>query len=174
MRTHHILIEEGGALHIGSPKCRYRSRATVALVGRSDSDAVSEVPAFGRKFIGVKAGGTLELHGTERVSWSLLTQSILASGLATGGYGFQRNFSRGIHLRVVDQDTAALLFFERYDTHDSANDSLRLGQLLRSLPAGRIVTLAVGDSAARHLQEKTKKDIEETLGSKFVCCLEYR
>ncbi|XP_030593634.1 cell surface hyaluronidase [Archocentrus centrarchus] len=174
LRTHHILIEEGGALHIGSPKCRYRSRATIVLMGRSDSEAVSEVPAFGRKFIGVKAGGTLELHGTERVSWSLLTRSIPASGLATGGYAFQRNFSRGIHLRVVDQDTGALLFFERYDTHESRNDSLRLGQLLRSLPVGRIVTLAVGDSAAKNLQRETKEVIEEKLGSKFVFDLQYR
>uniref|UniRef100_A0A669ERK0 hyaluronoglucosaminidase n=1 Tax=Oreochromis niloticus TaxID=8128 RepID=A0A669ERK0_ORENI len=174
LRTHHILIEEGGALHIGSPKCRYRSRATIALMGRSDSEAVSEVPAFGRKFIGVKAGGTLEVHGTERVSWSLLTRSIPASGVATGGYAFQRNFSRGIHLRVVDQDTAALLFSERYDTYDSRNDSQRLAQLLRSLPVGRIVTLAVGDSADRNLEQGTREVINEKLGSRFVWHLQYR
>ncbi|TMS03907.1 Cell surface hyaluronidase [Larimichthys crocea] len=107
LRTHHILIEDGAALHIGAPKCRYRSRATIALVGRSDNKAVPEVPGLGRKFIGVMSGGTLELHGTEAASWSLLTRSIPASGLVTGGHAFQRNFSRGINLRVVDQDTAA-------------------------------------------------------------------
>ncbi|XP_004544397.3 cell surface hyaluronidase isoform X1 [Maylandia zebra] len=174
LRTHHILIEEGGALHIGSLKCRYRSHAIIALMGRSDSEAVSEVPAFGRKFIGVKAGGTLEVHGTERVSWSLLTRSIPASGVATGGYAFQRNFSRGIHLRVVDPDTAALLFSERYDTYDSRNDSQRLAQLLRSLPVGRIVTLAVGDSAERNLGPETREVIKEKLGSRFVLDLQYR
>uniref|UniRef100_A0AAX7SH87 hyaluronoglucosaminidase n=1 Tax=Astatotilapia calliptera TaxID=8154 RepID=A0AAX7SH87_ASTCA len=136
--------------------------------------AVSEVPAFGRKFIGVKAGGTLEVHGTERVSWSLLTRSIPASGVATGGYAFQRNFSRGIHLRVVDPDTAALLFSERYDTYDSRNDSQRLAQLLRSLPVGRIVTLAVGDSAERNLGPETREVIKEKLGSRFVLDLQYR
>ncbi|XP_035514547.1 cell surface hyaluronidase [Morone saxatilis] len=174
LRTRHILIEDGGALYIGAPKCRYRSRATIALVGRSDNKAVPEVPGLGRKFIGVKSGGTLELHGAETVSWSLLTQSIPASGLATGGYAFQRNFSRGINLRVVDQDTAAILFTERYDTHDSRNDSRRLTQLLRSLPAGRIVTLAVGDSAVKSLLDETKKAIEEKLGSSFVYDLKYR
>ncbi|KAF3850731.1 hypothetical protein F7725_012503, partial [Dissostichus mawsoni] len=148
LRTRHILIEDGGALHIGAPKCRYRSRATVALVGRSDDKAVAAVPGMGRKFIGLMGGGTLELHGAERVSWSLLTRSVPASGLNTGGYSFLRNFSRGINLRVVDQDTAAVLLCERYDTHDSRNDSRRLTQLLRTLPEGRIVTLAVGDSAA--------------------------
>ncbi|KAM3610535.1 uncharacterized protein V6R79_005289 [Siganus canaliculatus] len=174
LRTCHILIEEGAALHIGGPKCRYRSRATITLVGRSDDKAILEVPGLGRKFIGVMGGGTLELHGSETVSWSLLTRSIPASGLATGGYAFQRNFSRGINLRVVDQDTAAVLFSERYDTHDSRNDSRRLTQLLSSLPDGRIVTLAVGDSAVKSLLDETKKTIEEKLGSSLVHDLKYR
>ncbi|XP_008334972.1 cell surface hyaluronidase [Cynoglossus semilaevis] len=174
LRTHHIIIEEGGALHIGAPKCRYRSHATIALVGRSDDKAVPGVPGLGRKFIGVQSGGTLELHGTERVSWSLLPRIIPATGLASGGYVFQRNFSRGINLRVVDQDTAAVLLSERYDTHDSRNDSRQLTQLLRSLPHGRIVTLAVGDSAAKNLLDETKMAIEEKLGSSFVHDLKYR
>ncbi|TKS78920.1 Cell surface hyaluronidase [Collichthys lucidus] len=174
LRTHHILIEDGAALHIGAPKCRYRSRATIALVGRSDNKAVPEVPGLGRKFIGVMSGGTLELHGTEVASWSLLTRSIPASGLVTGGHAFQRNFSRGINLRVVDQDTAAVLLCERYDTYDSRNDSRRLTQLLRTLPAGRIVALAVGDSAVKSLLDETKKTIAEKLGSSFVYDLKYR
>lgn len=174
LRTGYILIEGGGALHIGAPKCRYRSHASIALVGRSDSQAVSEVTGFGRKFIGVMSGATLELHGTERISWSLLTRTIPASGLATGGHAFQRNFSRGINLRVVDQDTSAILFSERYDTHDSRNDSRRLTQLLRALPEGRIVALAVGDSAVKSLLEETKQAIEERLGSSYVYDLKYR
>lgn len=174
LRTHHILIEDGGALHIGSAKCRYRSRATIALIGRSDSKAVPEVPVMGRKFIGVMGGGTLELHGTERVSWTLLTRSIPASGLATGGYAFQKNFSRGINFRVFDQDTSGLLYDERFDTHESRNDSRRLTQLLRSLPVGRIVALAVGDSAVKSLLDETKKAIKEVLGSRFAYDLKYR
>ncbi|XP_013887034.1 cell surface hyaluronidase [Austrofundulus limnaeus] len=174
LRTHHILIEDGGALHIGSPKCRYRSRATIVLLGRSDSKAVPDVPGLGRKFIGVMGGGTLELHGTERVSWSLLTRNIPASGLSTGGYAFQKNFSRGINLRVFDQDTSALLFDRRYDTHDSRNDSLWLTQLLYSLPPGRIVALAVGDSAVKSLLDETKKAFKEILGSRFSYDLKYR
>ncbi|XP_074525918.1 cell surface hyaluronidase [Halichoeres trimaculatus] len=174
LRTRHILIEAGGALHIGAPKCRYRSRATITLVGRSDDKGIPEVPGLGRKFIGVMSGGTLELHGTERISWTLLTRSIPASGLVTGGYAFQRNFSRGINLRVVDQDTAAVLLTERFDTHESRNDSRRLTQLLQTLPDGRIVTLAVGDSAVKSLLDETKKAIEDRLGSRFVYDLKYR
>uniref|UniRef100_A0A8C1MAQ0 hyaluronoglucosaminidase n=1 Tax=Cyprinus carpio TaxID=7962 RepID=A0A8C1MAQ0_CYPCA len=151
LRTRHILIEDGGALHIGAPKCRYRSLATITLVGRSDETAVTEVPGMGHKFLGVNAGGTLELHGSERLSWTFLTRTVPASGLATGDHGFQKNFSRGINLRVVDQDTAEVVCNERFDTHDSRNDSKRLSQLLKSLPAGRIVALATGDSAVKTL-----------------------
>lgn len=75
---------------------------------------------------------------------------------------------------MVDQDTAAVLFSERYDTHDSRNDSRRLTQLLRALPAGRIVTVAVGDSAVKSFLEETKRAFEEILGSRFVHDLKYR
>uniref|UniRef100_A0A8C7ZUC0 hyaluronoglucosaminidase n=1 Tax=Oryzias sinensis TaxID=183150 RepID=A0A8C7ZUC0_9TELE len=174
LRTHYILIEGGGSFHIGSPKCRYRSRATIALMGRSDDTIIPEVPGFGRKFIGVMGGGTLELHGAERISWSLLTRTIPASGLTAGDYSFQRNFHRGINLRVVDQDTAAIVFSERYDTYELRNDSRRLTQLLRSLPAGRIVAVAVGDSADKNFLDETKKAFAEILGSRFAHNLKYR
>ncbi len=174
LRTRHILIEDGGALHIGAPKCRYRSLATITLVGRSDETTVTEVPGMGRKFLGVNAGGTLELHGSERLSWTFLTRTVPASGLATGDHGFQKNFSRGINLRVVDQDTAEVVCNERFDTHDSRNDSKRLSQLLKSLPVGRIVALATGDSAVKSLLEETKRTIQDLLGSNHVNNLKYR
>ncbi|KAK3514507.1 hypothetical protein QTP70_018650 [Hemibagrus guttatus] len=174
LRVYFILIEDGGAFHIGAPKCRYRSRATITLLGRSDDASISPVPGFGRKFIGVRPGGTLELHGAQRPSWTLLMRTVPATGLAAGSYAFQRNFSRGINLRVVDQDTGALLSTERFDTHDSQNDSRKLSQMLRSLPHGRIVALAVGDSAAKNLLDETKKTIQDLLGSFYVHELKYR
>ncbi|ROI27742.1 Cell surface hyaluronidase, partial [Anabarilius grahami] len=174
LRTRHILIEDGGALHIGAPKCLYLSLATITLVGRSDETSVTEVPGMGRKFLGVSGGGTLELHGSERLSWSFLTRTIPASGLATGDHAFQKNFSRGINLRVVDQDTAEVLNNERFDTHDSRNDSKRLSQLLKSLPTGRIVALAIGDSAVKSLLVETKQTIQDLLGSNHVNNLKYR
>ncbi|XP_053510042.1 cell surface hyaluronidase isoform X2 [Ictalurus furcatus] len=174
LRTHYILIEEGGALHVGAPKCRYRSHATITLMGRSDDASVSPVPGFGRKFVGVRPGGTLELHGLQRPSWTLLTRTVPATGLAAGSYAFQRNFSRGINLRVVDQDTGALLSIERFDTHDSQNDSRKLTQMLQLLPRGRIVALAVGDSAAKSLLDETKNTIQGLLGSRHVRELKYR
>ncbi|KAI7813586.1 cell surface hyaluronidase [Triplophysa rosa] len=174
LRTRHILIEDGGALHIGAPKCRYRSLATITLVGRSDETSVTEVPGMGRKFLGVHGGGTLELHGSERLSWTLLTRTVPSSGLATGGHAFHRNFSRGINLRVVDQDTSEVLITDRFDTHDSRNDSKRLSKLLTDLPPGRIVALAIGDSAVKSLLDDTKRTIQDCLGSTHVSDLKYR
>ncbi|XP_076855130.1 cell surface hyaluronidase isoform X2 [Brachyhypopomus gauderio] len=174
LRTRYVLIEDGGALRIGGPECRYRSRATVTLVGRSDDAGVADVPGFGRKFIGVRPGGTLELHGSRRHSWTFLTRTLPASGLPAGSYTFQRNFSRGINLRVVDQDTGGLLHAERFDTHEVPDDSLRLGQLLQSLPPGRVVALAVGDSAVKSLLGETKTTIQNVLGSTYVNDLKFR
>uniref|UniRef100_A0A8C4RLB9 Cell migration inducing hyaluronidase 2 n=1 Tax=Erpetoichthys calabaricus TaxID=27687 RepID=A0A8C4RLB9_ERPCA len=172
LRTHYILIEDGGALHIGAAKCRYRSIATIVLIGKSDDDKT--VPGFGRKFIGVRAGGTLEMHGLEKRSWTLLSKTIPSTGLVSGSYSFEKNFSRGINLRVIDQDTAEVLVVERFDTHESRNDSKKLHECLRSLPPGRIVALAVGDSAVKSLLEETKSTIEELLQSKYVRDLKYR
>ncbi|MGH0135483.1 UNVERIFIED_CONTAM: hypothetical protein FKN15_054691 [Acipenser sinensis] len=172
LRTRYILIEDGGVLHIGAAKCRYRSKATITLFGRRDEG--EEVPGFGRKFIGVRAGGSLELHGTEKLSWTFLSRTLPSSGLAAGGYSFERNFSRGINLRVLDQDTAEVLVVDRFDTHESKNDSRRLHEFLKSLHPGRIVSLAVGDSAVKSLLDETKRIIADLLGSTFVYNLKYR
>lgn len=174
LRTRYILIEDGGGLHVGGPKCPYRSRAEITLLGRSDDSAYPATPDFGRKFVGVRPGGILELHGRPRPSWTLLTRTVPAGGLASGGYAFQRNFSRGINLRVVDQDTGAVLSTERFDTHESHEDSRRLSRMLRATPDGRIITLAVGDSAVKSLLEETKTTIQERLGSAYVHQLQYR
>uniref|UniRef100_A0A8C9T704 Cell migration inducing hyaluronidase 2 n=1 Tax=Scleropages formosus TaxID=113540 RepID=A0A8C9T704_SCLFO len=174
LRTRHIAIEDGGALYIGAAKCRYRSHATIALVGRSDEAGMDDVPGFGRKFIGVRAGGTLELHGVEKLSWTLLAKTLPSAGLPAGGYAFQKNFSRGINLRVVDPDTGAVIYTNRFDTHDSQDDSRKLHELLKALPRGRIVAMAVGDSAAKSLLDETKKTIQDLLGSTFVNDLQYR
>lgn len=68
-----IRINTGGALYIGTESCPYAQRATITLTGTpGDVD-----PDFGTNFIGVAAGGTLELHGAKALgqSWTKLTQT---------------------------------------------------------------------------------------------------
>ncbi|XP_009993221.1 PREDICTED: transmembrane protein 2 isoform X2 [Chaetura pelagica] len=170
LRTRFILIKDGGMLHVGAEKCRYKSKATIILYGKSNEGA--DVPEFGKKFIGVGPEGTLELHGHQKLSWTLLSKTINFSGLAY--YTFKKNFSRGLNVRVIDQDTAEILEALKFDTHEFAEDSLKLQNLLKSGSLGRIVAIAVGDSAAKNLLEETRVTIQNLLGSKFVRGLSYR
>ncbi|XP_007531305.1 inactive cell surface hyaluronidase CEMIP2 [Erinaceus europaeus] len=172
LRTRSILIKDGGALHIGAEKCRYKSTATITLYGRSDEGEA--LPAFGRKFIGVEAGGSLELHGAPKRSWTLLARTLPASGLVFGSHIFEKDFSRGLNVRVVDQDTAQVLENARFDTHEYHNESRRLQELLRAQEPGRIVAIAVGDSAAKSLLQGTIQVIQDRLGSKLIQGLGYR
>ncbi|PNI62044.1 TMEM2 isoform 5 [Pan troglodytes] len=172
LRTHYILIQDGGALHIGAEKCRYKSKATITLYGKSDEG--ESMPTFGKKFIGVEAGGTLELHGARKASWTLLARTLNSSGLPFGSYTFEKDFSRGLNVRVIDQDTAKILESERFDTHEYHNESRRLQEFLRFQDPGRIVAIAVGDSAAKSLLQGTIQMIQERLGSELIQGLGYR
>ncbi|XP_015704601.1 cell surface hyaluronidase isoform X2 [Coturnix japonica] len=172
LRTRFILIKDGGMLHVGAEKCRYKSKATIILYGKSNEDA--DVSEFGKKFIGVGPEGTLELHGQQKLSWTLLSKSVNFSGLACGHYAFKKNFSRGLNVRVIDQDTASVLEVLKFDTHEFSEESLKLQNLLKNRSPGRIIAIAVGDSAAKNLLEETRVTIQNLLGSKFVRGLSYR
>ncbi|XP_073734187.1 cell surface hyaluronidase CEMIP2 isoform X2 [Callorhinus ursinus] len=172
LRTRYILIKDGGALHIGAEKCRYKSKATIALYGKSDEG--ESMPTFGKKFIGVEAGGTLEIHGAQKVSWTLLARTLHSSGLTFGSYAFEKDFSRGLNVRIIDQDTAKILESVRFDTHEYHNESRRLQEFLRIQDPGRIVAIAVGDSAAKSLLQGTIQMIQDRLGSKLIQGLGYR
>lgn len=172
LRTRYILIKDGGALHIGAERCRYKSKATIALYGKSDEG--ESMPTFGKKFIGVEAGGTLELHGAQKASWTLLARTLHSSGLINGSYAFEKDFSRGLNVRVIDQDTATILESVRFDTHEYQNQSRELEEFLRVQDPGRIVAIAVGDSAAKSLLQGTIQMIQDRLGSKLIQGLGYR
>uniref|UniRef100_A0A8C3UQN8 hyaluronoglucosaminidase n=1 Tax=Catharus ustulatus TaxID=91951 RepID=A0A8C3UQN8_CATUS len=172
LRTRFILIKDGGMLHVGAEKCRYKSKAAIILYGKSNEGA--DVPEFGKKFIGVGPEGVLELHGHQKVSWTLLSKTVHFSGLAYGHYTFKKNFYRGLNVRVIDQDTAEVLEVLKFDTHEFAEESLKLQNLLKNGRPGRIIAIAVGDSAAKNLLEETRVTIQNLLGSKFVRGLSYR
>ncbi|KAG9486768.1 hypothetical protein GDO78_006908 [Eleutherodactylus coqui] len=172
LRTRFILIKDGGALHIGAEKCSYKSKANIILYGRSDEE--DGVPTFGKKFIGVSPGGTLELHGSKKLSWTLLTKSLTPSGLPAGSYNFDGQYVRGLNVRVVDQETGQVLLMEKFDTFISDTESKKLQDFLKALPAGRIVAMAVGDSAEKNLLQETRLTIQRLLGSNQVKSLGYR
>ena len=46
------------------------------MVGVQNED-VDGIEGFGKKFIGVKAGGSLEVHGKDKKSWSMLAKTLV-------------------------------------------------------------------------------------------------
>ena len=48
----------------------------VLYVGEQNDDEPDD-PEFGKKFLGVAAGGTLEIHGKDKTSWSKLTKTLI-------------------------------------------------------------------------------------------------
>ena len=46
------------------------------IAGQTDSKHYVEEESFGRKFIGVAPGGTLELHGKKKTAWTKLAQTV--------------------------------------------------------------------------------------------------
>ncbi|XP_064609227.1 cell surface hyaluronidase-like [Liolophura sinensis] len=69
-----IHIENQGALHIGSESCRHRGNATILFRGKSyDKDYDEEC---GKKGLCVAAGGILEIHGKEKLSWTFLDKTL--------------------------------------------------------------------------------------------------
>lgn len=77
-------------------------------------------------------------------------------------------------MRVVDQETAQVLVTEKFDTFSSETESKRLQDFLNALPPGRIVAMAVGDSAEKKLLPETRLTIQHLLGSNQVKGLAYR
>ncbi|XP_068092458.1 cell surface hyaluronidase CEMIP2 [Hyperolius riggenbachi] len=172
LKTRFILIKDGGALHIGAEKCRYKSKANIILYGKSNEGESD--PIFGRKFIGVSSGGTLELHGSPKLSWTLLAKSLASSGLTAKSYTFERTFTRGLNVRVVDPETAQVLFSDRFDTYENRNESRRLQAFLNAQQTGHIVAMAVSDSVDRFLLDETRATIQRLLGSSLVRGLGFR
>uniref|UniRef100_A0A4W3GVJ4 hyaluronoglucosaminidase n=1 Tax=Callorhinchus milii TaxID=7868 RepID=A0A4W3GVJ4_CALMI len=173
LRAKYILIRNGGELHIGSEGCPYSSIAVISLYGKSTE--VWNVENFGKKFIGVDKGGVLELHGRKSMSWTFLAKTLYPGGMQHGAYRFEKQWgTRGINVRIIDQGTGQVLVTERFDTHLWVNESKRLQQFLLRQAYGRIVAMAVGDSAARRLTSQVRETISELLGSNHVKSLSYR
>ena len=74
IRTKYILIQNQGAFVIGSETCRYMAPLQIVLYGLYN-DTVYNV-AMGRKFVGVTATGSIDIHGPWKLSWTYLNTTI--------------------------------------------------------------------------------------------------
>ncbi|XP_073738279.1 cell migration-inducing and hyaluronan-binding protein isoform X3 [Callorhinus ursinus] len=173
LRARHILIDDGGELHAGSALCPYQGNFSIVLYGRAD-EGVQPDPYFGLKYIGVGPGGTLELHGQKKLSWTFLNKTLHPGGMEEGGYFFERSWGhRGVIVHVIDPKSATVIHSDRFDTYRSKKESERLVQYLNAVPVGRILSVAVNDEGSRNLDDAARKAMTK-LGSKHFLHLGFR
>lgn len=173
LRTKHILIGNKGELHIGSPDCPYKGNLTISLFGRLD-DSDEEHGYFGRKYIGVGTGGTLEIHGQKKLSWTFLNKTLHPGESNQNNYLFQRSWgNRGIIIHVINPMTGEVLDNDRFDTYRSKNESYRLAKYVDGIEKGLILAIVVNDEGSNNLEDSAKKSLTR-LGSKHISSLGFR
>ncbi|XP_041649149.1 cell migration-inducing and hyaluronan-binding protein [Cheilinus undulatus] len=173
LRTKHILIGNKGELHIGSPDCPYKGNLTISLFGRLD-DSDQEHSYFGRKYIGVGTGGTLEIHGKKKLSWTFLNKTLRPGESSINTYLFQRSWGkRGIIVHVINPKTGKVLHIDRFDTYRSKDESRRLSKYLDGVDLGLILVLVVNDEGSNNLEDSAKKSLTR-LGSQHIKSLGFR
>ncbi|XP_010766560.1 cell migration-inducing and hyaluronan-binding protein, partial [Notothenia coriiceps] len=173
LRTKHILIGNKGELHIGSRDCPYKGNLTISLFGRLD-DSDKDHSYFGRKYIGVGTGGTLEIHGEKKLSWTFLNKTLHPGESNQNNYLFQRGWgSRGIIIHVIDPKSGEALHNDRFDTYRSKDESRRLAKYVDDVGAGLILALMVNDEGSNNLEDSAKK-ILFRLGSQHINTLGFR
>ncbi|XP_032556470.1 cell migration-inducing and hyaluronan-binding protein isoform X1 [Chiroxiphia lanceolata] len=173
LRTRYILIENDGELHIGSELCPYQGNVDIILYGRAD-DGSQPDPYFGQKYLGVGKGGTLEIHGKKKLSWTFLNKTLHPGGMEEGGYYFERSWGhRGVIVHVIDPKTGAVVHSDRFDTYRAKEESVRLAQYLGRVANGMILSVAVNDEGSRNLDDLARKAMTK-LGSKHFLHLGFR
>lgn len=87
-----------GRLDIGSEDCKFDSKAYITLLGKVDAGPT--VTGFGRKFLGVAMGGTIELHGADPLpAWTKLAKTA-HNGMTLGGVSLT-TLDRGLNLAGI-------------------------------------------------------------------------
>ncbi len=80
---------------------------------RSDDTEV-EHSYFGRKYIGVGTGGTLEIHGRKKLSWTFLNKTLHPGQGNENSYRFERSWgNRGIIIHIINPKTGEVLHTDR-------------------------------------------------------------
>uniref|UniRef100_A0A671TS54 Cell migration inducing hyaluronidase 1 n=1 Tax=Sparus aurata TaxID=8175 RepID=A0A671TS54_SPAAU len=164
LRTKHILIGNKGELQIGSPDCPYKGNLTISLFGSDQEHSY-----FGRKYIGVGTGGTLEIHGEKKLSWTFLNKTLQPGESNQNNYLFQRSWgNRGIIIHVIDPKTGEVsLLSYRFDTYRSKDESRRLAKYVDGVEAGLILAMVVNDEGSNNLEDSAKKSLSR-LGSQHI------
>ncbi|XP_046332535.1 cell surface hyaluronidase-like [Haliotis rufescens] len=139
----YILIR--GRLQIGSEDCRFTRKTHIRLTGESNSTL--SVSGFGRKFIGVAAGGTIEVHGEEKPSWTKLIQTAKPSA-CDSLFDFQKSVfqaesAQGLYVSVFNEDSSLWDFAVFRTGEDIADEDLKFQEFVESIPQDKILAVAL-------------------------------
>ena len=81
LTSDHILVQDEGHFEVGGPNCPFEGQeAEILLTGErlGDGGQSGEVAGFGQKFLGVEAGGSVEIHGRVRgPAWTRLNRTLM-------------------------------------------------------------------------------------------------
>ncbi|KAK7094558.1 cell surface hyaluronidase-like [Littorina saxatilis] len=150
LRLHFIHIY--GDMHIGSHDCKFPRKVNITLIGKKGD--LTEDQDFGEKYIGVAPGGTLELHGEDKLSWTKLTATVHKLRYNSGlhyehKYTKDRTeWQKGVGVFVFDHHTGALSrkrFFQTAagDDWTRKHDPPAMVDYLNKVQDGEVVALAV-------------------------------
>ncbi|XP_025088484.1 cell migration-inducing and hyaluronan-binding protein-like [Pomacea canaliculata] len=139
LRVEYIMVE--GEFIVGSEVCPFIHKAHIKLYGKSDSRYFIDDPNFGRKFIGVPEGGTLELHGKPKTSWTRLSQTIPELDNIECGVVYNHSSQligkerqKGLHVIIWNEDGSPL-DFDVFDLRTFENVS----KFVQTIPDGKII-----------------------------------
>uniref|UniRef100_A0A672K8Q9 Cell migration inducing hyaluronidase 1 n=1 Tax=Sinocyclocheilus grahami TaxID=75366 RepID=A0A672K8Q9_SINGR len=119
-------------------------------------------------------GGTLEIHGEKKLSWTFLNKTLHPGQGNENSYHFERSWgNRGIIIHVINPKTGEVLHTDRFDTYRSKDESRRLAQYVDEVETGQILAMVVNDEGSNNLEDLAKKALTK-LGSQHFHRLGFR
>ncbi|XP_076450324.1 cell surface hyaluronidase CEMIP2-like [Babylonia areolata] len=165
--THYIWVK--GEFLIGSPTCRFTKNARIRLRGHSKDKYHVPDHEFGRKFLGVAPGGTLELHGELKTSWTKLAQTVPPASdiqcslvydhnnLTTNTAGVVN--AQGLNVIVWNED-GSMMDFNAFKSYELFAD------FFDSIPDKKVVAMYThGNEGILSMTEELRKTIVNLGGS---------
>jgi len=151
-----ITIDDEGYLDIGSADCPFAGNAEILLTGTRNDDQDDD-ETFGAKFLGVKAGGSLEIHGPYKRSWTKLERTLNPKEAA---YIYDDTTAldtmRGIQLFEFDRNTGTLI--QKIGNIRRMNKWLE--RKLDTISADSVVVIVKSDNLSGDIYEKSNEFVE--------------
>ncbi|XP_063411187.1 cell migration-inducing and hyaluronan-binding protein-like [Mytilus trossulus] len=144
LKVHWVQVD--GELHIGSEHCPFQSNTHITFLGNVEENNLG---AGGDKALFVTAGGTLEIHGKPKLSWTKLAQTAPKFNTETDVTASQQENtkSRGLAVYSINPTTGELVdsAFFNFAINRKKYPELIISfvNLLESIPNDNVVGIAL-------------------------------